>query len=382
MSVGNHPQNRQTAGNKYQPVVDTSTKAKLPKGNDLMKLAPKKYPVTFTGEALTSIPVVEHDWVVDKLFRTNRRRPSLIAGKPGSGKSTLAWQMAIAVTKGEPFLGRRTKSAEVLYWQSEETQEDCGAILREHGYDSSRDKRIHVAMGASWGDTLGEQLGTLAEFLSAHPSIQLVILETLDDFLKLSDVKENTAAREAFEKFDTTISSRFAGQAAFVALHHIKKRETDHSGDGLLGASVINGKTDVKVYLKVVSDDDPRRIIHSTGRRDGVAIPRTYLDFDSNTGRSRLDMTVADERKCNAGKNADRTAEDIIKFVANNPNSTEIDCLSVIQGHSDTKRQAFRKLRLSGALQPDGKGIKGSPLTFRLANPIPIENRSEIAEAA
>jgi len=158
VSVRNHPQNRQTPGNKYQPIVDTSTKTKSPKGNDFMRLAKKKCPVIFTGEALTSIPAVEHDWVVDRLFRTNRRRPSLIAGKPGSGKSTLAWQMAIAVTKGEPFLGRQTKPSEVLYWQSEETQEDCGAILREHGYDSSRDKRIHVAMGASWGDTLDEQL--------------------------------------------------------------------------------------------------------------------------------------------------------------------------------------------------------------------------------
>jgi energy-coupling factor transporter ATP-binding protein EcfA2 len=347
-----------------------------------MKIAKKTCPVVFTGEALASIPVAEHDWVVDKLFRTNRRRPSLIAGKPGSGKSTLAWQMAIAVTKGEPFLGRQTKSAEVLYWQSEETQEDCGAILREHVYDSSQDERIHVAMGASWGDTLDEQLETLAEFLSAHPSIRLVIIETLDDFLKLSDVKENSAAREAFEKFDTTISSRFAQQAAFVALHHIKKRETDHSGDGLLGASVINGKTDVKVYLNVVSDDDPRRIIHSTGRRDSVVIPRTYLDFDSHTGRSRLGMTVAEERKCNAGKNADRIAEDIITFIANNPNSTESDCLSLIQGNSDTKRQAFKKLRLSGALQLSGKGTKGSPLAFHLANPIPVEDRREIAEAA
>jgi len=37
---------------------------------------------------------------------------------------------------------------------------------------------------------------------------------------------------------------------------------------------------------------------------------------------------------------------------------------------------------LSGALQLGGKGIKGSPLTFRLANPIPVENRRETAEAA
>ena len=53
--------------------------------------------------------------------------------------------------------------------------------------------------------------------------IKLVIIETLDDLLKISDIKENTAAREAFEKFATELMIPFSSRASFLALHHIKR---------------------------------------------------------------------------------------------------------------------------------------------------------------
>jgi hypothetical protein len=170
----------------------------------------------------------------------------------------------------------------------------------------------------------------------------------------------------------------YAKQAAFVLLHHLKKRETDSCGDALLGATVLSGRTDVKIYLKQVSDDDTRRIIHSTKRRGGMAIEKTYLDFNHHTGRSTLGMTLADERKQNAGKTADRIRNDIIEYVHHHPGTTEDECLHIgIDGNGDAKRREFKSLRRIGTLRKSGTGTKGSPFVYCLSDSIPTEVRGE-----
>jgi AAA domain-containing protein len=229
-------------------------------------------PLTVRAGELIARPLEACDWKVEGLFRTNRKRASVLAGKPGSGKSTLAWQLAIALVKGEPFLGRACKRCEVLYWQSEETENEINQILRELGYDRERDEVLHIAHGVDWGDKVEKQCTALAAFLAANPNVQFVILETLDDFLKLSDVKENTAARISFETFEKQVMGNFASQASFLFLHQMKKEVTEDSGDGLLGASGIRAKLDVQIYIKDGGDNDPRRTVQTRRRRSGVTI--------------------------------------------------------------------------------------------------------------
>jgi hypothetical protein len=331
-------------------------------------------PVIYTGKQLVSLEIPEHEWIIEGLLRTNRRRPSALAGKPGSGKSSLAWQMAADVARGATFLGRQTTPCEVLFIQSEEMPEECGEILRELDYDWSRDKTIDILDVNFCGQTLDARLKTLAYFLEEHPDVRLVIIETLDDFLQIPDIKENSASRDTFQRFDSVVMEKYAKQASFLMLHHLKKREVDQSGDALLGATVLNGRTDVKVYLKKISDDDPRRIIHSSKRRGGTAIEKTYLDFDRRTGRSTLGQTLANERKQKAGITAEKTESQILDFFVNHPFATETECLDCIEGNGDAKRRAFKALRRKGRLQESGKGVKGDPHVYTLAV-IPTEER-------
>ena len=121
-------------------------------------------------------------------------------------------------------------------------------------------------------DTVEMQCKALAAFLAANPNVQFVILETLDDFLKLSDIKENTASRLSFETFEKLVMGNFAQQASFLFLHQMKKEVTEDSGDGLLGASGIRAKLDAQIYIKDGGDNDARRVIHTRRRRSGVAI--------------------------------------------------------------------------------------------------------------
>jgi hypothetical protein len=311
------------------------------------------------------------DWVVEDLIRLGRRRPSLLAGKPESGKSTFARQMAVAVTKGIPIVGRQTKRSPVIYWQTEDDPADVLDSWNRLGYDEAHDEKLLTLVDSGYESN---NLDKLHDALVEHSDVGLVIVETLDDLLKMEDIKENTAARKAFDTFHAKIGRHFSHRTAFLCLTHLKKKDCDESGDMIMGATVIRGRTDTKIYLKTVSDDDDRHIIHSKVR-EGRPIPKTYLDFNSETKASTLGLTVAEERKMNVGKTTERIEEDIIKYFAVHPDSSfEQDCFPIVEGNTGLKRKIFSSLVKDGALVKSGKGVKGSPAVYHL-KPIPIEAR-------
>ena len=146
-----------------------------------------------TAAALRKMKFPESTWIVEGLLRTSLRRPALLAAKPETGKSTLARQLAVAVSQGAPFLGRVTTRSAVIYWQTEEEVQDVSNAFTRLG-SKDGDENVHVFQG----DPESSGCEDIAKMLQQDEHIKLVIIETLDDLLKISDIKENTAAREAF----------------------------------------------------------------------------------------------------------------------------------------------------------------------------------------
>ena len=104
--------------------------------------------------------------------------------------------------------------------------------------------------------------------------------------LKIDDIKENSKAREAFERFDNEVVVPHHQRAAFLGLHHLKKRNCDDHGEMLLGATVIRGRTDAKIDVDHPKDDDERRFVFATVRR-GKPMPKTYLNYDAKPRPAR-----------------------------------------------------------------------------------------------
>jgi len=210
--------------------------------------------------------------------------------------------------------------------------------------------------------------------LIAHPDVRLVVIETLDDLLRIPDLNKNTAAREAFDKFDNIVMSEFSNRCAFLALHHLKKRECDREGNMIMGATVISGRTDAVWYVRRKSDDDEQRIFHADVR-SGLQIPKTLLNFKKETETSTLGMTLAEEKKLGVGKTAERVKTAIVEYFATHPNTTfKQDCLPSMDGNNDLKRRLFKELLANGFLVKSGNGTKGSPHVYRVAV-IPMEER-------
>lgn len=57
---------------------------------------------------------------------------AILAGDPKSGKTALATAIALAVAKGEPFAGQRTRKSPVLWLSLEESPAERGALLEKH----------------------------------------------------------------------------------------------------------------------------------------------------------------------------------------------------------------------------------------------------------
>ncbi len=321
-----------------------------------------------TVAALSKIRFPDSDWIVEGVLRTGLRRSALLAAKPETGKSTLARQLAVAVSQGKPFLSRATTRGAVIYWQTEDEVQDVSRAFTRLG-SKEDDENIHVFQGNP------ESSGCegIAQLLTEDENIKLVIIETLDDLLKISDIKENTAAREAFDRFATQLMIPFSYRASFLALHHLKKAETEFGGDGLLGASTIPGRTDAKIYLAQVNPDDETRMIWST-KRGGRAIPKTFLVFDPITGKSELGETIADAARNarQAEQRADQTQ--LFEILGRQPDIEHGALLKDLSG-----MQTARKLRLiadevgKGSIIRSGKGVRGSPLAYRMAS-LPSED--------
>ena len=323
---------------------------------EIKEILNKKYPVS--------------DWVVDGLLRTGRRRPSLLLGKPEAGKSTLARQLAAAVIKGEPFLGRTTKKGAVLYWQSEEEDADLQQAFKSFGI-SKEAAPLYVFTGNP------DDSGTadLAAELAKRPEVTLVIIETLDDLLRLNDVKENSGARLAFDAFNNVIMEPFAKQAAVIALWHLKKAATDFAGDALLGATVIRGRTDGKIFLQQYSQDDDRRVIFSS-KRIGRSIPKTFLDFDPITGKSTLGQTLEEADDVRHTAKTDGETRTVVAYVTANPGCNMRDAMSALSGKQGNRLAAVHQMLRDGLLVN-----RGTDNAFKLHVPVTLEAETPVADA-
>jgi hypothetical protein len=276
---------------------------------------------TITAQELYDMQEPEpSNWIVDGLLRSNRGRPSLLCGFPESGKSTLANQLAVDVANGTPFLGRETKQGHVILWKTEDSKKDAASDLRRAGFVG---RNISVHMPYEGKATLKNNTAQLKMALAKYPDARLVIVETLGDFFDMVDSTNNDECRKALSKFRDDFVIPFPN-TVFLILHHLgkSKDDADLSSKKILGGTAFVGGTDAKIYLRQVSDADPRRVIHVTIRR-GKSIPPTYLKFDAATQRATLDDTVENtliqDRTLQRKQKASDLKDTILQIVSDTP---------------------------------------------------------------
>ncbi len=302
------------------------------------------------GLLLTSLsdllaePDEEREWIVDGLLSSGGL--SILAAKPKTGKSTLARQLALCVSRGEPFLDRETVGGQVIYLALEERRADVRSHFKLMGATGSENLKVYTEIPPPDG------VVQLRETAVDNKPV-LIVIDTLARLAKIKDGNDyiqTTAGLEPFIALAREVGTHI------LLLHHTKKGNSKGL-DSVLGSTGLTGSVDTIVIL---NRSEKYRTINSV-QRTGEDIEESVLDFNKDTrwttlGGSREDAEIQ------------RTENIIREFLSNQ--RIAVDERTIGEGVEAKKVyriKALRQLVSRGEVQREGAGKRGSPYLYKIA---------------
>jgi hypothetical protein len=312
-------------------------------------------------DALLKEPDEATAWIVEGLLPSGGF--SLMVAKPKVGKSTLVRQLALAVARGEPFLGRETTQGAVLYVSLEEKRGEVRSHFRIMGANGTEDLGVYV------GSTPEGAYEWLKKEVERKKPV-LVIIDTLFRFIHVGDLNEYAKVSAAL---DPLLTLARTSSAHLMALHHARKSAGD-GADTTLGSTAIFGTVDTLINLKRT---DARRTI-DTLQRYGTDMETSVLNFDPETKMAFLGGTKEEDDIL-------KIEEDILEFLKSQDDPvTEKAIDEEVEGKTTLKRKALRDLFAKGKVARSGGGKKNDPFLYScsLVPTIYIEQEKQESENA
>jgi replicative DNA helicase len=194
-------------------------------------------------------------WIVENLITAGL---TVLTGGSKIGKSWLALQLAIAIDRGDYFLGDLpTKKLGIVYFALEDTEERIKRRLTKYGIEEFND---------AWLETTWKHgLTSLKTFLQENPQFKVVIIDTLQKFARITDIKDYTETVTALSTLKQ-IADELG--IAIIAIHHTRKGAENGVGDwmdGGLGSVGINATADCSITL-TRKRDSAEGFLRATGR--------------------------------------------------------------------------------------------------------------------
>jgi AAA domain-containing protein/primase-like protein len=266
---------------------------------------------------------------------------SICSAKPKVGKSTLGRNLALAISRGESFLGRETARGKVLYLCLEEKRSEIAKHFRRM---NASDDDILVAFL-----TPENALTALQVAIADHDPV-LAIIDPLSRVVRVRDFNDYGAMSRALEPL---IDLARKTACHILALHHDGKGERD-GGDALLGSTALFGSVDCHIQMK--KRERGRTI--STTQRYGEDMPETVVELEAETGlvKAQGDLQTVLQ--------ADKKAQ-ILTSLSETEELTESDLKERVGGTQGLVSKAIRALVEESKLTRSGEGKKGNPYTYR-----------------
>jgi hypothetical protein len=309
----------------------------------------QKYGLRLVGLGdLLSRPVVPVDWILRE--RLVAGSVSIVASKPKCGKSTLARNLALAVARGESFLGWPVNQGAVLYLALEERVEDVAADFR--------------AMGATGGEDIQfADAGTVHDVVAILRDKKPVLL-VVDPLFRLVRVQDGNAYAETYAALGPLIDVARETGTHILCLHHSSKLAKAEAIDAPIGSTALGGAVSTLIVMR--RTESYRTL--QTVQRIGTDLPETVLRFDPLTRRLSLG-------NLRTGFEIANISEAILRALADK-SMTEPEIDGAIEGRTTVKRRALRELTGNGRIARSGSGKKGDPFRYEKASsivPAPME---------
>lgn len=300
-------------------------------------------PLTPLGDLLAE-PDEAVSWLVED--RLPSAGLSLLAGKPKAGKSTLARCLALAVARGDEWLGFATHSGPVFYLALEEKRAEVKRHFQQMG--ATADTPLFVFCAPSPTDGLSQ----LRESAEQRKPV-LIVIDPLFRFTKVKDANDYAQVTAALEPL--LVLARETGAHVLVA-HHMGKGERG-GGDGILGSTAIFGSVDTALILQ----RRERYRMLSSLQRYGPDLEEITLTLDPVT------------RIISAGPSRQQADEEavgrlIVEYLQSKDEPVEEkDILEGVEAARGVKVKALRRLVEEGKATRTGAGKKGDTYRYSVS---------------
>lgn len=273
-----------------------------------------------------------------------------LSAKSKLGKSWLSLQLAVALARGDKFLGFTTKQCGVLYVDLENapalTQDRLRKILG--GRDLPKGKLHFWHEANMMGDGFE---GDLVKFLEDHPGVKLVII---DVFQKVKQGKKQTQTDYEADYEILTKLKQIADKHSIciMPIYHDRKfvDPTDPFAN-TLGSTAVPGVSDFMWVLFKEKRDDPEATLAITGRT--LAESRYKLKRSGVMWENMGDAAAVEETRKRREYDNDPLVNTIRKLVHQNGGKWRGRVKEII-----SSSQYFKGFKIYDSPQKVGKKIK------------------------
>jgi RecA-family ATPase len=287
----------------------------------------------------------EVEWLWDRMLPTGTL--DVLAAYMKVGKSTLVYDLALCVSRGEPFLGFPTKQGGVLIIALEEKREHAIKRLRDYGVTED-DPIWMVGVPLSPTPSLYKELRTFIE----DKGIVLVIIDSLARFAMLKDEDDNSEVT----KFMSPLVDVAHETNTVVLLIHHERKSGGEAGRSIRGAGAILANVDVAHTLsKVEGRNSTDRTLEVLGRFQEYAPSKLRLGYE-------------DGRYVSQGLEEDQNLATRKEKVMSVVNGTPLDVNGIAQAAGLSPRVVRPVLKVlcqEEKLQQEGEGKRNNPYKYR-----------------
>jgi hypothetical protein len=235
----------------------------------------------------------------------------------------------------------------------EEKQSEVSRHFKELGLKDDSPILLHCG-GIGQGVNAIDEVESL---IHQCGDVALVVIDPLFHLLKVRDTNDYAAVYPAM----TTLMelARRTGVAT-LALHHLKKRESDDIMDGALGSTAITASVDTYLALKLRGE--LRSII--SRQRYGCSLEESRLIWDPESRRMSLGQTSQQVQENQQAGTTIRIKTSILDFVTGHAGCTQEAIFAAVTGNMALKKNMLAALVHDEAISAQGSGRRGDPFTY------------------
>ncbi|NWF91927.1 MAG: AAA family ATPase [Syntrophaceae bacterium] len=286
---------------------------------------------------ILSVREKETDWIWEEILPIGGL--SLVIAKPKVGKTTFAFNLAVAISRGDTFLGKKTLQATVIYLALEEKRSELQKKLSSLGI---ADEPLFFHFGPAPIDAMKE-----VEALIREKEANFLIIDILQKFCRVKDLNDYAQVTRALEPL-MVIARQL--NCHIQLIHHAGKKDRQ-DGDDTLGSTGLLGGVDTSIHIK----KRERRRSFFTIQRYGEDVPETVIDLLPDGS-----LEVAGRRE---EVEIGETLPLILEALDEGP-LTINEIWERVEKRHDLVSKGVKMLVENGQVSRSGDGKKGNPFVY------------------